>query len=239
MLLEKEKIFYLHIPKTGGTAVDKFLGSKYGYEPHNFATMHWGFTQVLMPHSSHAWTIQSIVHLKYSEQLKIATNGKINVDNSWNIFTIVRNPYTRMISEFAWQTYFPVKSNLYTLRTLKEKQYLINECQKKFFNEDPQQNNWFNHRVPQHILCDFTSELPDCKVFKYEEGLENILKKVLPNVDIKLNRTNDPAKELKVKKIDYTSLYTKNFIENCNDWYKKDFERFDYEMLNPNDYPDF
>jgi len=241
MILEKEKVFFYHLPKTGGTAIDKFIAEYFGYSPYNINTFHWGFIQKNLPQNgSMAWTIQNVVHLPYVAQLKLAKAGKIVVDNSWKIFTVVRNPYYRLSSEMVWQSYLTRPDNYYTVRTHKERQFLFNESQNYFFNNDFQNNDWFNHRKSQSSLLNGTEEHPKCKIYKYENDLSFILIEEF-NFDknFKLKRENDEAIKLNVPKLKYETLWTRNFIENCNKWYEKDFERFDYQMLNPMDYPQF
>jgi len=237
MVCPEEKIFFIHLPKCGGSAVEMFLLDRFNYniEACNILCAHFSKINV-----DRGWTIQNVVHLPYQKQKKICHSGKIYIDDSWLKFTIVRNPYNRISSELAWQISFPTSRNLYYLRTHKEKQYMFNVDQNRFFREDPLHNNWFNHKLPMSKLLDFGKE-ENVKIHKYEEGLDNIIKQYfdVPS-NFKLKRINDPQVDNGIsEKIDYRTLWTKSFIENCNTFYKEDFERFGYEMLNPNDYPEF
>jgi hypothetical protein len=186
--------------------------------------------------------MQSLVHLPFRELIQLAKRSKIHIDNTWDIFTIVRNPYKRLSSAIFFQPILGCSYNMHTLRTLREKQFLFNKAQNLFFSTDSQNNNWFAHRKTQNSLLDFNSSY-NVKVYKYEEGLDNIIKKhfknTLPQPHLKLKRDNDHFIKLNTPRTSYDILWTYDFIKNVNEKYEKDFERFGYKMLNPNDYPKF
>ena len=237
MVCPEEKVFFLHIPKCGGSAIEGFLMKHYNYGLHAGNTLVNHFYKYNIVRG---WTICNLVHLPYSLQDKVCRDGKIYMDNSWLKFTIVRNPYHRITSELLWQEVLPIARNYEKLRTHKEVQYLFNVDQNKFFTKDPANNQWFNHRVPQSWLLDFDEKEDNFLIYKYEDGLTNIIKKHFEvSSDFELKRVNDPHQHKKISRPDYSSFWTKDFIENCNKWYKEDFERFGYEMLDPNDYPEF
>lgn len=242
MILAEEKIFFYHVPKTGGSAIEKYLFKQFDYKPHNFTTFTTGLAQIFSPHYNHRWTMQSLIHLPFLQLVDIASYSKIYIDNSWDIFTVVRNPYERISSAIFFQAELKCKYNVHTLRTLKEKQFLFNKAQDIFFNYDPQSNNWFAHRETQSTLLDYDDSY-NIKVYKYEEGLDKILnnhyKNTLPKPELKLKRDNDHFHDMGFPRTPYNTLWTYDFIKTVNEKYQKDFERFDYQMLDPNDYPKF
>lgn len=237
MVCPEEKVYFLHVPKCGGTAVESFLLTHFKYGRYAGSTLNNHFYKYNV---SVGWTVVNLNHLPYTKQKRFSADGKIYIDNSWKKFTIVRNPYYRITSELLWQEHFYIAKNYEKLRTHKEVQFLFNQDQNYFFTLDPANNNWYNHRLPMNSLLDFNEKEENFKIYKYEEGISNILKNVfdLPS-NFSLPRVNDPHHNKKIPRPEYSSFWTKDFIENCNKWYKVDFERFGYEMLDPNDYPEF
>ena len=234
MILLNEKVFYYHVPKTGGTSIEKFLLSFYGYEPFNLTTFTYGLIQesLLEPPYGNSWTVQSVAHLPFTQLVEIANRSKAEIDSSWNIFTVVRNPYERLSSAIYFQPGMGCQEHLPLASSDQERRFIFNKAQKAFFTSDPNYNNWFNHRVPQTDLLDFGIKYP-VEVYKYEEGLESILlnqfKEKLPS-SIKLEQTNK-------SNINYQELWSVDFISNVNKLYAEDFKRFDYQMLDPNTFP--
>ena len=242
MVLANEKIFFYHIPKTGGISIEKYLFKQFDYGYPSYTTFTGGFIHRNLSINSASWTFTSITHIPFMEIVKLASHSKINIDNSWNIFTIVRNPYYRLSSAIFFQRPLLCRDNTHTLRTHKEKQFLFNQAQYIFFYRSTNSFDWFGHKFSQNDLLDFDYKF-NVKIYKYEEGLEqaitNQFKNTLPKSDLKLIRDNDHFKESNFPRTNYDTLWTYDFIKNVNVIYAKDFERFNYKMLDPNDYPKF
>jgi hypothetical protein len=77
----EKKLIFIHIPKAGGTSIEKYFGLKefYTEEPR----------------------IPSPQHMT-ARQLKITLNDDALWGESFK-FTMTRNPYTRMLSEYCWR----------------------------------------------------------------------------------------------------------------------------------------
>jgi hypothetical protein len=100
-------------------------------------------------------------------------------------------------------------------------------------------NDYFGHRIPQHVLLKTETSTPLYKIYKYEDGLENILKKALNLESLDINLKNiHSIEELRYPKTDYLSLFTRDYIKKVNEYYYKDFEFCDYEMWDPLDFPE-
>lgn len=144
-------ILFVHIPKCGGTAIENAFrdgGWEWGYLNEPKKT---GYNET--PCNPQHY------HTELIEQLIMPT------ENCTDQFTIVRNPYTRLISEFLWQTQMSnfVRANGYneqffnalesfTIQRLKA--YKVNEAQYLFNKEGfIRHKNSFvfdNHMRPQH-----------------------------------------------------------------------------------------
>jgi hypothetical protein len=166
-------------------------------------------------------------------------DSKIIIDNSWNIFTLVRNPYFRITSAIFFQSFLESFHHMHTLPTLREKRHLFRKSYNRFFGEDVMGNDYFGHRIPQHVLLKTETSTPLYKIYKYEDGLENILKKALNLNTLTIPLKNiHSIKELGYPKTDYLSLFTKDYIGKINEYYYKDFELYSYEMWDPLDFPE-
>lgn len=239
MILKEEKLFFLHVPKTGGTTVDYFLCDLYNRHLKDLTIFTNGF--VAKTSYSGLNTIwETLCHIPYKDQLIMAKNSSIIIDNTWNIFTIVRNPYYRAVSAIFYQRYLGCHYGMHTLPTLIEKRKLFTQAYTQFFTTDPLKNNWWQHRLPQSEILKVhpLDNAPFCRIYKYEEGLENILKQALHLNTTPSLQSHHSAEQNRVPKTNYKDLFTRGFIESVNKFYAKDFEIFNYDMLNPLNYPE-
>ena len=235
MVLASEKIFYYHIPRTGGTAIEKFLLEYYNYKPFNLTTFTYGLIQWYATNGS-SWAVQSIAHLPFTEIVELSERSKIQIDNSWDIFTLVRDPYQRITSAILFQ----FLANQEMPDELYKQRSLFSKAQKQFFSTDPNRNEWFNHRVPQSTLLDVQVDQHRVNVYKYEDSLEAALTSQFNNrvtLPEYLPKVNDYYFENNKPKVEYIYLWDRSFIETVNSLYFEDFKRFNYSMLDPKAFP--
>ena len=234
MVLTKEKIIYIHIPKTGGISIEEFLQSYYGYERNAFLLNH-SFGTYLDKHS-HGAAVYPHMHYPLFRVIKELGKNKVKVDNTWTIFSIVRNPYTRLLSEMFFDNtkIDGFKYHYFTI-PINERNRYLNKSLDLYFSNDPINNYHSNHSLPQHKF--FENSPLECQIFKFEEGLENILINLGFDAKGKLGHHLNSFRYLGVKRPNYNDIYTGHFIETVNNLYYQDFETYGYEMLNPSDYP--
>lgn len=95
----EEKIIFIHIPKTGGTSIEEVFEINH---PENFCFYRWGIDQFEF--------IEKHKHLTNSEKINFEPQHYtidllkelIEDYNSYFKFTFVRNPYTKLLSEYYW-----------------------------------------------------------------------------------------------------------------------------------------
>lgn len=228
MLLIPEKTIFVHVPKTGGSSVEEFILSHYGYKRNECLLVH-GFG-VDLSLDEGGLVPYPIMHYRLKTILKIATANKAIVDDSWNIFTIVRNPYTKFLSDLFFTHYTDLKYNYHMLPDNVKGNYL-NECVDGYFNHMASENYHSYHSLEQHKFFEDT----DIKyqIFKFEEGLENIVKKLGFEVKDKFPHLLDIPTYYNIPKPNYMKMLTPYLVETINNKYKLDFEIFGYEMLDP------
>lgn len=195
-------LLFIHIPKTGGTNIERKLLAKYSQRlwsggmsnpanaPYNGGCFQHQFYSILY---------------KYRDELEI------NFENI-KMFCVVRNPYDRIISDLLW-------------RRLIKKDFTTDEIYNVIKENYLYKKERDNHNVPQYrFITDENLEVnQDIKIFKCEElnEINHELNKFLGfNINIKQENVNK----------DYSMYLNKNSISLINEFYKKDFELFNYDL---------
>jgi len=185
-------IHFVHIPKTGGTSIEKWLSGRY---PSLFLN---GKIEGIES------TLQHLDQGQYSNLLK----GWVDYE-----FTVVRNPYERIISAYRWRYARASESGEYVPPF---KLWLFF----KFWRSgiDPRIDD--NFYLAQ---SDFISERT--KVFRFEDGLDSAMSQVCDDLFI-VNDEKLPhfykTKKLPVEIDDWC-------LSNISKKYKIDFDRFGYD----------
>ena len=231
MVLFNEKIIFIHIPKTGGVSIENFFLKKYGYERNPFLLIH-GYGMGLNTTKS-KYTVYPHMHYPLKDVLVEVKKNKVIVDDSWTIFSVVRNPYYRFLSDLIYQEVTPLKYQFHTLPEVNKKNYL-NHCIDLFLESDTNENYHSNHTLPQHQFfeeCDL-----ECKIFKFEEGLINIMESLGFDTDNTFPHYLEPSQTFNIPKPNYDQMLTRHLVEIVNEKYQKDFEIYNYSMLDPLDF---
>ena len=215
----KKHILFIHIPKTGGTSVEGTLMNN------DNMTLRTRQGNNLLPEPFNSISLQ---HQFYSTIYKYRDLCKIDFDNKLQIISIVRNPYDRIISDMLW---FPMLNSTSTPQE-------TTACIKEYLNYKGYQCD--NHNVPQYLyLCDNSGNLyPNITILK-TETLDSDFKNLNMDFEIKRryqvgafkgNQENKQEKQA-VMQSKYKKFLNKESIELINNYYKKDFELFGYDMI--------
>lgn len=92
MICHKRKILFIHIPRTGGQSIEHFLFPSYNFNASENQSIMYGWNNKI------GW----LNHMTCNE---IKTYGYLS-DNRYKQyfkFAFVRNPWERLISEYAWK----------------------------------------------------------------------------------------------------------------------------------------
>ena len=176
MIIDKYKAIFIHIPKNAGTSIEEYFGNE----------------SVRIQPSKHA-----DIH-------EIKSRFK-NSYNNYKKFTIIRNPYDKMVS---W--YFYLKKNLGNYNVIEFNDW-IKDPSKFWHANDP-----ISFLKPQYDWIDDTVE-----IIKFE----NLNKEINSffNKKINLPVTN------KSNHNNYLEYYNKQSLDIIYDKYKKDFIKFNYK----------
>lgn len=241
MLLLKEKIIYIHIPKTGGSAIEQFLLKYFGYN--DIVNPIFLLASGLIQNQKYLGLNLGHKNLQHFSLNEVLMNCYIFSPDvkDYEAFTVVRNPYSRAMSCMKYQHKLPLTLHGHTIYSPEEKRFLLNQSVNFYFTQDPMLNDWGEHRLPQVEYIDTTKI--ECKIFKYEDSLEHAIKNGITKHQIEIPKEgipklNDMQSKWNLPPINNEEFYSRTFIETVNNFYKEDFEYFDYKMLNPLDFED-
>jgi hypothetical protein len=194
---------FIHIPKTGGTSLEQYLNTKSAQTlitetPYN-DTLIYPYNKISLQH-------QTYKTLYYYKNL-------LNVDfnNDLQIITIVRNPYTKSISELFWRKLINTNS---TKEEVYEKlKYSI-------------MMNFDNHTKQMYkFLCNDKKELIGyIFIFKTETLNDDLHKYGYTDFNVEVNKSNDST-------INYMDFLNNDSIQLINNYYYMDFELFNYDKI--------
>ena len=200
----EKNILFIHIPKCGGSSIcDSFKNL--------------GYNVILemkgLPIQSSL--ISSPQHLTSRQLLSI-----IDFNNIDEIFTIVRNPFERIKSEYKWAH-----------RTCKNIED-FEDYEKWVFNslDSAEKNKSFNdnHFLPMH---EFISELNVCKIFKFEAGINHVLEfyeDLSSFKEFEVSKKNRSEDYLIDSIIPCDKKISNDLKERIIEFYNLDFEFFAY-----------
>ena len=201
-------LLFIHIPKTGGTSLEQYLKNKYTQTLYSTDVDN----HILFEHFKIKSSLQ---HLTYKKICEFKTILDVNFNEDLKIITIVRNPYDRIISD------------LFFLDLIKENTSIDNvyEVIKKYINE----GCYDNHNTPQneYLIDENNQIISNITIFKTETLTEDVKKYGFADFNLQFH-----LNKLFIDKKKYITYLNKQSIELINQYYKKDFEFFNYEMKN-------
>ena len=179
MIIDKYKTIFIHIPKNAGTSIETlFANDSFRIQPN-----------------------------KHADIYEIKRKFK-NSYNNYKKFTIIRNPYDKMVS---W--YFYLKRNLGENHNIIEFNKWIKDPSKFWHADDP-----ISFLKPQYDWVDNTVEI--VKFENINKGLNDFFgKKINLPITNKSNRNN------------YLEYYNDKSLDIIYNRYEKDFKQFNYKKL--------
>lgn len=198
-------LLFIHVPKTGGTAIEAFFSGI-------------GFTGYFDPPSYmpvRPYLKVPPAHYDYGALLRL-----FNLDRLYS-FAIVRHPVKRMISEYRWAAESSSDSD--RISKLDFGQYLRLRFE-QYRRDDSIASGHFKPQVR------FVGEKVS-KIFKYEAGLESIVRHVLR--DVGLNHEGLPALPVINNSSKRTVVPTQDDLELISSFYAEDFAAFGYSPQLP------
>ena len=207
VISDKYKFIFFHIHKNAGTTIDQALDDYYD---------HWPILADKIGYPDKKKTYQGSFNglnldcTRYRQLLSI-DEGYRKLVEDYFCFTFVRNPYDRHFSFYNMQV---------------RRGHIDKIPFAKFRKEYPQQIDY----LPSLSNVDFIGRVEnfDLDILKLKNYLGNDFEHV--NFDPK-NTNSDTGKFYR-----YLEKYNKDTVDFVNNAYRKDFEKFNYDLLSPDDF---
>lgn len=203
-------ILLIHIPKTGGTSIEKFLKTQ------STQTLYSGQGNSVIPDKE--FQKYSLQHQYYSTLKKHHKLLDIDFSPKLKIITVVRNPYTRLISDLFFHKYInhrSTPSHVYNILP-------------RYFNE-----NKDNHASEQYkfLVDENNNEIPKNIIIMKTETL---------NQDMINNGFNNFSQRVNCGKHSRKFSVLNDFLNDdvinwVNTTYAEDFSFFNYRMKLPSE----
>lgn len=195
----EQAVTFLHIPKTAGTTIESWLNETGKYQQTFFSQKK--FEDMLV-------TPQ---HLGYQTLTELTKAFKRPFEYK---FAVVRNPFDRIVSEF----FYRVKLGSVQLGENAESLFspwVVHNL--KTYKDSPDVLD--NHLRPQTYFVN-----DDVEVFKFEDGIQNVLIAVGKRIGIQEKVEVKPKKVGEKKEV----RWSPNAIKMVLEIYEQDFDRFNY-----------
>jgi len=211
------KLIHIHIPKTAGTAIESFF--------HGIGDMEWGLKSWLgQERINGRW--YEFQHLSIMELRSLAET----VFPGFRSFAVVRDPYTRLISDFIWRQSIKINhpdSPTHFFDSFDDfLQAIPKDINTRWSDHihcaDQAWANFLIHVRPQYqfVLDHQGNDLVD-KVLRYEK-----LYQELPLVLEPFRLTADNIRSPKIR--DPGEYFSHEQIRLVNQIYARDFDKFSY-----------
>ena len=205
-VLNEEKIIFIHIPKTAGSAIELLLlKSKKNVYKNKF----YGISKF----NNHS---KAMHHLTAKDLKSILNNY-----NDFFKFTIIRNPYSKLISEYYWCEVenMGYKSKQSFDKFLDDIEIIVN-------NNKYEDSIYYDHFMPQYFFVyDENKDIIVDYIGKYEKLNESV-----QFIKSKFNITSElPIFEKYINRMTNKIILNESQKNRIYNLYKKDFQLFDYK----------
>lgn len=206
-----ESFIFIHIPKTGGTSIEHYFIQK-------------GVSKAALQTNGKSCTIAgrdidvSLQHQRY-RNIQIYTDVAGIDISKMRKFAVVRNPYTRCISDLFFNKLIKKES------TQKE----VYEVLKQYFaNYDANVTAYDNHARPQidFLLNKNNIREPTIVIMRTETLNKDMIDFGFTDFDI-----HTPVNSSMISSDEYFKYLNAGSIKLINDKYARDFAEFGYSML--------
>lgn len=199
MIINSQKFIFVHIPKTGGTSVEKLFDSSfYGWdEKHNLWKQHCSIHQM-----------QSLYG--------------IDIDNYYK-FSIIRNPWDRAVSDYKWWTR-PSSPFFDFLKSTTLEDYLLIRHGYEKINHLRDKTGRADHFYAQYSFIEIDEHNYMDRIIRFENLQQdfNIVCDEIGGRRQQLPHTN------KTNRQHYSEYYNQKTIDIVSQKYRKDIEYFNY-----------
>jgi hypothetical protein len=204
---ENINILFIHIPKTGGTSIERYFSYKFNILLDNASI--YNFMDQDNLHTDIKFNV-SLQHITFKQLIQYNHIFNINFNNI-KIITIVRNPYERIMSDLFWKKQININTTKKEVFLILQKYIRSNDCD--------------NHNIPQYMFVtdDKKNIIPKLYILRTETLTKNMIQ--LGYTDF---NCNDNKNKNNVNYYDYLNSDSINLI---NTIYHYDFILFNYKKI--------
>jgi hypothetical protein len=207
---KENNLLFIHIPKTGGTSLEEYLKQTTQQTLYSIGD----FNNILF--EQFQIKTVSLQHLTYEEIYNYKDMLDIDFNDNLKIITIVRNPYDKLISGLFFNNLIDENTNNRDVYNII-KTYIYSDC-------------YDNHNKPQYTFLTYNKDsnniIPNITIFRTET-----LKQDLHNYGFHDFDLNFQMNSKNIKRDKYINYLSSKSIKLINNFYKKDFELFNYKMM--------
>jgi hypothetical protein len=218
-VFHKHKLIHIHIPKTAGTAIEAYF--------HEIGDMKWG------PES---WVGQANKHGRWYEFQHLSLQELRTLANAafdgYMSFAVVRDPYTRMISDYLWRRWIQHQYPDSATQFFDSFETFLKAIPKDIntnwldhiLGADKKWANFLIHIRPQYqYVSDSEGNCLVDEILKFEH-LHLDMARLLKRYGLSTNSIKSPQiRGLK-------EYYNRAQLDLINESYAKDFEYYSYAM---------
>lgn len=203
-------LLFIHIPKAGGSSVEQYLSNKYSIKLD--ASALYGFFSEGFKKQHDITKIYSLQHYTYNELYDMREILNIDLSNNIQIFTVVRNPYYRLLSDLFFLGLLKHDTDKNEIPRIIRR-YIVS-------NKD-------NHAIPQfrYIVDKGGYLLPNIKILKTESLNYDMVKMGFDDFN-----THECKNRIGISDR-YDEFLTPDVIKLVHFFYEEDFKYFDYDKI--------
>jgi len=214
----RSRLIHIHIPKTGGTAIERFF--------HSIGDMVWG---------KESWLGQEYLHERWYEFQHLSMSELLSFTSEYRAFhsfAVIRNPYSRLVSEFHWR--HPILQQrdapLLSFDSFADLVWAIpsqigtqwREC---LAGADRRRSNFLIHVRPQHhYVCLPNGNQVVMELLRFER-LQEDFNELLGRYGMRTDLITKPRER------NLADYYDRELLDRVNSIYSRDFALGGYEML--------
>lgn len=212
----RSKLVHIHIPKTGGTAIERFF--------HSIGDMVWG---------KESWLGQEYLHRRWYEFQHLSIPELLNFAGEFKnfySFAVIRNPYSRLVSEFLWrQSVFQNGGPHQCFDSFEELVFALpleidNHWHDVIEDANQRQANFLIHVRPQHqYVCDRSGKLVVNELLRFEQFKDDFAR-LLKRHGLQTEMIQTPRER------NIEEYYDRKMLDRVNMIYARDFSLGAYEM---------